>query len=813
MLSALFPSLLPLVAAVASAVSSPIQEGGWSPPPPPPLVPSPMMAQPRFAPFVLPDDARIVAAEDGLERQALLLQETLEKRLGRRIPLGERPARSGDLTLTIGYLADQVAENPEGYAIEVFDDHVALSGANSVGVARAIARLAQLFRFDAENGLWILPPTRIDDAPAYVWRGLMLDLARFPHSVESVREAIDLAFLFSLSTVHLHLSDDQAFTFPADCLPERTDPAVDGPHRGYSAGDLRFLVQYGADRGIVLVPEIDVPAHSSVLIRSRPDLFGHVDPQTGKAEVTGAINMASPRAIVALKKIFDEVSGLFWTSPYVHLGGDEFYAPDLLKLPEFQALSAAEDLPFRLEGGALDAHLNHFLGRMAKFVASRERRPIVWEGFRPTDSAKSSVGTGTWVMCWSQDSFGPLELVEAGYNIINCGWEPLYIVPAQGWASQPEDAFDWSPSSVRQRFGGRTTDLPAGAPLQGAQICVWEQRPEAIVPAVLRLAPELAERMWGSHAAPATYADFEPLAQEARDVVRDMLRPVLLEWESDLGADRLLFGDRVEVRFQTAAHSAPGVIRYVASGQFGAEPTNESPLAPAEPLVLKESTVIAAALFSDDGRRIGGVTQVRFERGMPVLGFEAYRLPRGGAFEPGDFDRLDAAAAIGRGELMAPTPDRIGAIHREQFARVRPEAHIDLRPISWEPSSTVGSIDRERPRIWGRHAVVARGQVTIDEPGLWTLEFQSRGGIGRVTLGDASVTCGSDDQIVRRSAELEAGVYSLCIEHAVLDVHNDLQVWLTPAGESLRSPVSLHLRPLSTLVDANALLGLRSFQD
>ena len=82
-----------------------IQEGGWSPPPPPPLVPSPLAAEPRFAPFVLPENPRIVATEEGLGDQMLLLQETLEKRLGRRIPLGEAPAKAGDLVLTLGYLS------------------------------------------------------------------------------------------------------------------------------------------------------------------------------------------------------------------------------------------------------------------------------------------------------------------------------------------------------------------------------------------------------------------------------------------------------------------------------------------------------------------------------------------------------------------------------------------------------------------------------------------------------------------------------------------------------------------------------------
>lgn len=773
------------------------------------------MAQPRFAPFVLPDGARIVATEEGLSRQVLVLQETLEKRLGRRIPVGEKPAKSGDFILTTGYLEDAVAGNSEAYAIEVFADHVSLSGANAVGVARAIARLAQLFQYDGEQGAWTLPATRIDDAPAYPWRGLMLDAARFPHSVESLREAIDLAFLFSLSVVHLHLSDDQAFTFPATCLPPRTNPGASGPDRGYSKEDLRFLVQYASDRGIALVPEIDMPAHSSVLVRARPDLFGRQDPGTGEHHSTGAVNMASPRAVAAMKALVDEVADIFDTSPYFHLGGDEFYAPALLELPEFKALAAAEGLPLTLEEGALNAHLNHFLQVMADHVAENGLQPIVWEGFRPVAAAGQTLDPSTWVMAWNQHSQAPDALVKAGYTVINCGWEPLYIVPAQGWASWPDDAFGWSPSSVRQRFGGRVTELAEDAPLEGAQICVWEQRPEAIVPAVLRLAPELAERMWGSHGAPETHDEFLPLADVTRDVVQDMLRPVEIVVESDLGGGGLLSRTRAMISFRTAEHAYPGVVRYDLSSDFGREPTADSETLSTsmEPLIVPGGTVIAAALFTEAGRRIGGVTQIRVEAGEPVLTFEAYRLPRGGSFGPDDFGGLTKGALIGTGRLATASPERLAAINREQFAKVRPEAHVDLRPLSWTTFGLEGdSMDPARPRIWGRHAVVAEGQVQIDEPGDWVLEFQSRGGVGRLTLGTATVACSGDNQPVQRTAKLDAGTYSFRIEHAVLDVHNDLQVWLTRDGSAARTPLMGHLLQAAGWVEAADLRSLDSFE-
>ncbi|MEM8711203.1 MAG: family 20 glycosylhydrolase, partial [Planctomycetota bacterium] len=487
------------------------QEGGWSPPPPPPLVPSPVQFEPRFSPFVLPDEARIVATEEGLGAQVRLLQSVLENRTGRRIPLGEPPAKGGDFVLSLGYLADSVAGRPEAYAIEVFGDHVGLYGEDAVGVARAIARLPQLLSYDQETDSWSLPAVRIDDAPANEWRGLMLDLARFPHPVDSVREAIDLAFFFSLNVVHLHLSDDQAFTFPTQLLPPRTDPGRGGAERGYQPEDIAFLVEYAQARGIELVPEIDMPAHSSALVRARPDLFGRVDPETGEAVSTGAVNMTSAAAREAMKSLVDEVLEAFSHSRYFHLGGDEVWAPGLLKLPAYAALRDAEGLPAADDGGAMNALLNWFLTDMAAHVTEAGRQPIVWEGFRPVPNGKA-VPSDVWVMAWNQRSQTPEALLAAGHPVINCCWEPLYVVPAQSWASQPVDAFDWSPRSLRQRFAGRVANVDDDADLRGVQICVWEQRPEAILPALQRVIPEIAERAWGSHATPDSFEAFDAIA-------------------------------------------------------------------------------------------------------------------------------------------------------------------------------------------------------------------------------------------------------------------------------------------------------------
>ena len=154
------------------ALAAPLVQD-WTPPPAPATVPTLAMAQPRFAPFVLPDELRVVTSVPDLEPLARVLAEQLGQLLGRAVIHGEAPARSGDVVLTLGYIAEEVGEGPEALSIEVFEDHVALSGRTPAGVARAASRMLQLLA-PVEGGGWVLPPFRLDDAPRFPWRAVRL---------------------------------------------------------------------------------------------------------------------------------------------------------------------------------------------------------------------------------------------------------------------------------------------------------------------------------------------------------------------------------------------------------------------------------------------------------------------------------------------------------------------------------------------------------------------------------------------------------------------------------------------------------------
>lgn len=773
---------------------------------PPALVPPPAMVQPRFAPFAVPDDLRIVAVTPESRAAAGVLADHLLRRIGRAVPVTDGPAGAGCILLAAGGRTVTGEPHPEGFAIEVFPDTVGVYADTPEGFARGVSRLLQLPVQDPDSGAWMVPPVYLVDAPRYEWRGLMLDLARFPHPVDAVLETLDLAFLFGINRVQLHLTDDQAFTFPSELLPPRTDPGQEGEHRGYSRADLERIVRFAAARGIRIVPELDMPGHSIWLVRHRPDLFGRVDAATGEAVSTGVVNMTSGAAIEASLALLDEVMEVFGESPEIHLGGDEVWGRDLVKLPGFAAFAEAKGLPTEPEASATAELLAHFLKRTTDHVLEAGRQPILWEGVQPSAAEERTLDPRVVFMSWNMRSRTPASLIEADHRVINANWEPLYVVPAQGWASRPADALDWTPRSFRQRFGGETVDLPADAPVMGSQICVWEQRPEAIVPALLRLLPELSTRMWGAEVQ-GDAASFAAAADGVRSMALAQLRPVAIgRTDGCIGTG---FDGTLLVTHDLRG-AAQGIIRYGGGTTFDFDVTAEWGVLPESGRMPLEATfVVGAALFDGEGNRIGWPTRVRLENSAPVMRFSAWEVPRGGEATLAALSNIPEAAAngwIGRGVLAAPSEGRIDAINREQFAKVNPAAHVDLRPLLFEEVSGLHRIDPERPRIWGQHMVRATGQIEVPTAGEWTLEASSRNGVARLELSSGATLELEKNGSGKVTVELEQGRHGITLLHLVPDVHNDLQVTLEgPSGRStlvdLLVPLADHV-PEAELVKA-----------
>ena len=354
-----------------------------------------------------------------------------------------------------------------------------------------------------KNGRLVLPQIEINDFPDAAYRGLMIDLARQWHTVETLKKLIDLSSFYKLNYIQFHLTDDQSFTFPSESYPK-----LQTENRHYTKDELTYLVDYAYDRGIIIVPEIDVPGHAEKFIESYPEIFApsmkaewglNVLGHQGKNNV---INIGSEKVYSALESIFDEVIEIFHTSPYFHIGADEATLSNLVGDPQVEALMKRESL-----GTEIDELYRYFIVRMNDFLKKKNKIMCIWEGFKR--DGKVSIPTDIIVFPFESLYNMPNHLLEDGYQLVNSSWTPLYVVGSGvngGWIPRkwgPEKIYDWnmwqwenwyhkSPASIQP------IQLDKSNLVIGAQMCAWEQTDEAEIPSLRRRIPTFSERIWNT---------------------------------------------------------------------------------------------------------------------------------------------------------------------------------------------------------------------------------------------------------------------------------------------------------------------------
>jgi hexosaminidase len=444
----------------------------------------------------------------------------------------------------------------------------------------------------------------IDDAPDHPYRGVLVDVARKWHSIDTLKQVVNLCRFYRVRYLQLHLTDDQAFTFRSRAFPEL---AMYNQHggRSYTRRELEELVAYADARGVTIVPEIDVPGHSAILVKARPDLFKIAGTQPYEHHAT--INFAKPEAVGAVAEIIEEMCEVFKSSPYFHIGGDEADYSLADQNAEFQ--QSFRELG--LEGAAQHELYRRFLIQMNEVVKKNGKQTIIWEGFAREPGSKFPIPKDILVMEFESAYYLPLELLQDGYTVINAAWTPLYVVNRHRWPARK--VFDWKPTQF-SRFGDvwktiTTFEAEPTNQIIGAQFCAWEQPEYREMESLIDSVPAMSERLWGST---ASWGDFARRAAEAKKRFCLLYQPVELNAKglTEPGPDDFAgsaFYDAAEVR---ASSLRPGFIRYT---------TDESPVTASSPIMpatlkLDKTTVVRAALFTARGARIGGETGVTFYR-------------------------------------------------------------------------------------------------------------------------------------------------------------------------------------------------------
>jgi hexosaminidase len=341
------------------------------------ILPTPQHVAAGQGAFELRDGETIAAPADARAQWiAGFLRDALHDQTGANLQVVAAPER-GRITLRI----DPSIHGDEAYRLDVNRKRITLAAADDRGLFWGVQTLRQLLPLQHEVQPSI-PAVSIEDAPRYAWRGMMLDVARHFYPVDFIKKQIDLMSYYKLDVFHWHLTDDQGWRIQIKRYPKLTDvgawrTGADGKRYGgfYTQDQIREVVEYARERNVMVVPEIEMPGHSSAAIAAYPELSCSGKPIS--VPITWGVFrdvdcVGKDATFTFLQNVLDEVIPLF-PSPYVHIGGDEVPEGVWADCAACQQLAEANGLQ-----GEAGLH-GYFVRRIQAYLAGKGKALVGWD--------------------------------------------------------------------------------------------------------------------------------------------------------------------------------------------------------------------------------------------------------------------------------------------------------------------------------------------------------------------------------------------------------------------------------------------------
>ena len=260
----------------------------------------------------------------------------------------------------------------EAYTLEITADAINITAVTKTGVIRAAQTLTQLA--EGYDGTPALEALTMTDWPAFKLRGYMHDVGRSFIEIETLKKHIDLLSRFKVNTFHWHMTENQAWRFEVKAFPQLTSSASMTRFAGkyYTQEQCRELQDYAKERGVIVIPEIDMPGHSEAFVRA----MGY--------------DMQTDNGVAALKTILEEVVAVFPDAPYIHIGADE------------------KDITY-----------NNFLKIMTDKVHSLGKKVVMWNPIRGVTISTSTGADMTQMWSSSGKVINGLPNIDCRYNYTN----------------------------------------------------------------------------------------------------------------------------------------------------------------------------------------------------------------------------------------------------------------------------------------------------------------------------------------------------------------------------------------------------------
>ena len=399
----------------------------------------------------------------------------------------------------------------ESYTLRINASGVQLEAANSIGAIRGLETLQQLLLRDSLG--FYLPHVEIRDQPRFRWRGLMIDVARHFIPMDVLKRNVDAMATVKMNVLHLHLSDDEGFRIESKALPRLHQLGANGQY--YTQEEMKGLIRYARERGIMIVPELDMPGHTRSWFAGYPEMasapgpyspgprftFGENDTAINLASIlsaaTPAIDPTREEVYQLIDKLIAEMAALF-PAPYLHIGADENNGAAWRQNPKINA--------FMEQKGYKDTHAlqTYFVSRLYQLVRKRQKTMIGWEELYGPGLPKDVV-----VQKWLSEggfvkSAGKPEAIAAAGSpvILSVGFYTDLFMPAYIHYLNPS--------------------LPATTPalIWGGEAAQWTEITDArnIETRIWPRAAAIAERLWS----PAHRTDVEDMYRRLFTVSRQL---------------------------------------------------------------------------------------------------------------------------------------------------------------------------------------------------------------------------------------------------------------------------------------------------
>ncbi|PMH41293.1 beta-hexosaminidase [Vibrio sp. 10N.286.49.B3] len=372
------------------------------------------------------------------------------------------------------------------YRLSVSAQSIVIYSGSKSGFIHAAASLIQLISTNKNSKTLSIPCCEIEDSPRFGYRGMMLDCARHFHSVTSVKKLINRLAHYKFNTFHWHLTDDEGWRIEIKSLPALTDI---GAWRGintaiepqyshlsdtyggfYSQAEIKHIIAYAEQRGITIIPEIDIPGHCRAAVISLPDLLIDQDDTTVYRSIQNysdnVLNPALEGTYFFLDSVLEEVAALF-PGPYLHIGADEVPNGVWLNSPKCQQLMSQEGYQ---EPKELQAHLLRYAEKKLKTLG---KRMLGWEEAQHGNK----VSKDTIIYAW-QNEQAAIDCAKQGFDIVLQPAQFTYLDMVQDYAPE-EPGVDWAvvlPLEAAYRYEP-LAEIEASSPVHqrmlGIQCAMW----------------------------------------------------------------------------------------------------------------------------------------------------------------------------------------------------------------------------------------------------------------------------------------------------------------------------------------------------